>query len=132
MFKTFVSLFSGHASYNNNPNYRPFLWKGGMRQVINYTGTSYVQLVYNLPRYFNGEHCSCLNIVQMSMESVRPVHVSSGQHLLLHRDAASVRTQRRAMAQAVGWPKAIHGGSLAPVSGQSTRHLWFTKQQRAS
>jgi len=90
--------------------------RGELRWVIYYIGTSYIQLLYDL-QYSTGEHCSCLNTAQLSMESLGPVHETSGQHLLLRLDAASVRSRRRAMAQAVGWPMAIHGGSLAPVSG---------------
>jgi hypothetical protein len=105
---------------------------GGVRRVIYNTGTSYIQLLYHLPQYFSGEHCSCLDFVQLSMESVRPAHVACGQHLLLRCDAASVRSWRRAVAQAVGWPMVIYSGSLAPVSGQSTCLLWFTKQHSAS
>jgi len=36
------------------------------------------------------------------MESLGPVHETSGQNLLLRLDAASVRSRRRALAQAVG------------------------------
>ena len=102
-----------------------------MRWVVYYTGTSYIQLLYDIPQYFTGEHCSCVDIAQLSMESLGPVHETSGQNLLLRLDVASVRSWRRAMAQAVGWPMAIHGGSLAPVSGQSTCHFWFTKQHQS-
>jgi hypothetical protein len=80
-----------------------------------YAGTSYIQLLYNLPRHFTGEHCISLKIAQLYMESVGPVPVTSSQHLLLRRDTASVRSRRRAMAQAVGWPMAVLGGRLAPV-----------------
>jgi len=67
---------------------------------------------YNHLHCLTGEHWSYLNIAQLSMESVRPVHETSAQHLLLGNHGASVRSRRRAVAQDVEWPMAIHGRRL--------------------